>query len=163
MYVPLPLDEALGFATVQAGAFQDALPTGVVKTAVTAYVRRAKAAGLNAAALTELGSELVGPTTFSVASALIPMFELYQHVQVDFSTRTWVPVTEGSMEAQLEAVVQKARDGVNSAASVEPEAGPKAERRAQTGALESQWAALSRQNSKALRKRPDAPVWTHGS
>ena len=120
MSAPLPLDEALGFTAVQAAAFQDALPPAVVKTAVTAYVRRAKAAGLNAAALTELGSELVGPTTFSVASALIPMFEVYQHVQLGFSTRAWVPVTKPSMEAQLEALVHKAKDRVDSTTNVEP-------------------------------------------
>ena len=108
MFAPLQFDEALGFATAQAGAFQDALPPTVVKTAVTVYVRWAKAAGLNVVALTELGSELLGPTTLSVASALIPMFELYQHVQLHFSSRAWVPVNEPSMEAQLEALVHKA-------------------------------------------------------
>ena len=99
-------------------------------------------------------------TTFSVASALIPMFELYQQVQPDFWTPTWVLVTEPSMEAWLEALVQKARDRLDSTATVEPEAWPEAELRTQTDAPESQWATLSRQNSKALRKRPDAPVWT---
>ena len=95
MSAPIQFDEAVGITVVQAGPFQGALVPSVVKEVVKQFAQCAKAAGLMGATLTELAGELIGVTTFSVASTLLPMFELYQGVQLDFSSRAWVPIALG--------------------------------------------------------------------
>ena len=67
------------------------------------------------------------------------------------------------MDPQLEALVQKARELVvagRAAGGGAQESDAGADKYAQRDEKESPWAALSRQNSKAPRKRPNAPVWT---
>ena len=126
------------------------------------FVRHAKAAWVIGAALTELAGEPIGVTAFSVASPLLPMFELYQGVQLDFSSQAWVPVArrEESMDAAREAAVEKARK-LEDAAVEDEHVGDEDETR-RPGRGESAWSALTRANIKALRKRPDAPLWTRG-
>ena len=73
--------------------------------------------GADGVTLTELAGEVISVTTFSVASTLLPVFELYQGVQLDFSSRTWVRVDGGeeSMDAARESAVKRATRLVDAA------------------------------------------------
>ena len=103
--VPLPLNEAVRFATVSLSLFSESLGQALARSAVKEFVRRAKLAQLPAHRIIELAAEIAGSVDFPGVPKLLALYEVYARVQLDFVSKMWVEAPDATMDPAVTAAI----------------------------------------------------------